>query len=95
MWMFVPKDMPNSEWAIHRAARERIDPFKELFMDRVVAKRDSILVMGEDEMDLMKLAMATTYAIQRKPWRWEVDLWKSFVNVDFAFLERLQDGWFD
>lgn len=51
--------------------------------------------MGTDEEDLKKLATATAFAIQRRPWRWEVDLWKSFVNVDFGFLDGLQDEWLE
>lgn len=95
VWMFVPKDMPNSEWSMHHIARQRIQPFEKLFGDKVVVKRNAFLVMGKDEEELKKLAMATTYAIQRKPWRWEVDLWKSFVNVDLGFLEGLKSEWLE
>ncbi len=80
---------------MHHTARQRILPFATLFGDRVVVKRDRYLVMGTDEEDLMKLAMATTWAIQRRPWRWEVDLWKSFVNIDWAFFEGLKDEWLE
>ena len=92
---FVPKDMPGSEYSIHHAARLRIMPFKHLFRDKVLVKRDLFLVMGEDEADLHKYAVATTFAIQTDPWRLEVDLWRSFVNVDIAFLEQLQREWLD
>lgn len=96
VWMFVPKDMPYSEWSMHHMASQRISPtFRSLFGDKVIVKTNVFLVMGEDEKELMKLAMAITYAIERKPWRWEVDLWKSFVNIDFGFLERLQDEWLE
>ena len=66
--MFVPKDMPQSEWSIHYSASMRIKPFEKKFGGRVVCIRDSFLVMGEDEKDLLKYASATTYAIQRSPW---------------------------
>jgi len=92
-WMFVPKDMPCSEYSIHFAVKNRISPYNHQFKDRVVVKRDAYLVMGEDEKDLFKLASATTYAVQRNPWRLEVDLWKSWVNVDMEFLEKLDDRW--
>ncbi|MCJ1290653.1 hypothetical protein MMC34_002195 [Xylographa carneopallida] len=55
---------------------------------KVVLKSDLFLVMGEDEKDLQKLATAVTFAIQTRPWRLEIDLWKSFVNVDLKFLKR-------
>lgn len=94
-WKFIPKDMPYSEWSMHQQARLRIKPFKRVFGDRVLVKRDLFLVMGTDEKDLLKLATAATYAIQTDPWRLEVDLWKSFVNVDMDFLETLRDVWMD
>ena len=94
-WMFVPKDMPFSDWSMHHAARLRILDFMEQLAGRVVVKRNAYLVMGTDEQDLLKLAAATAFAIQRRPWRWEVDLWKSFVNVDYQFLEGLDDVWLE
>ena len=94
-WKFIPKDLPYSEWSMHQQARLRIKPFMRFFGDRVLVKRDLFLIMGTDEKDLLRLATAATYAIQTDPWRLEVDLWKSFVNVDMAFLEKLKDGWMD
>jgi hypothetical protein len=93
IWMFVPKDMACSEWSIHKTARDRIEPFKKFFGDRISIKRDAFLVMGEDEKDLFRLTAAATFAIQMRPWRWEVDLWKSFVNVDMEFLKDLDERW--
>jgi hypothetical protein len=94
IWMFVPKDMPCSEYSIHHSAKGRLKGFgfERYFKGRVVVKRDKFLVMGKDEGDLFRLASAVTYAIQRRPWRWEVDLWRSWVNVDLAFLEGVDDG---
>ena len=51
--------------------------------------------MGEDEEDLLKYATAATFAIVGEPWRLEVDLWRSFVNVDMGFLENLKEEWLD
>ena len=90
---FVPKDMPGSEYSIHHASRLRVMPFKHLFKRNVLVKKDLFLVMGEDEEDLLKYAVATTSAIQTDPWRLEVDLWRSFVNVDLEFLEGLKREW--
>jgi hypothetical protein len=95
IWKFVPKDMPCSEFSIHLTAKNRIMPFQAFFGSRVVVKRDKYLIMGADEQDLLKLASAATYAIQMRPWRWEVDLWKSFVNVDLEFLQGLRDDWLE
>ena len=61
---------------------------------RVIVKKDMILVMGKDEEDLRKYATGVAYAVITKPWRLELDLWKSFVNIDLAFLEELETlGW--
>lgn len=61
----------------------------------MVVRRDKFLVMGTDEKDLFRLAAITAYAIEMRPWRLEVDLWKSFVNVDGKFFEGLQDEWLE
>lgn len=84
----VPKDMSFSEKHVHETCSERIKPYKKLFGDRVVVKKDLYLVMGEDEEDLMKIATATVFAVERKPWKLEIDLWKSLVNVDNEFLKK-------
>lgn len=93
IWMFVPKDMPQSEWSIHHSGAQRIELFKKQLKSTVVLKRDAFLVMGRDEKELLEFTAATAYAIQRRPWRWEVDLWKSWVNVDVGFLGRLDERW--
>lgn len=64
-----------------------------LLGENVLVKRDMYLVVGKDEDELLRMACATTFAIQSRPWRQEVDLWKSFVNVDVEFLEGLDDWW--
>lgn len=91
-WKFVPKDMPFSEWSIHRQLKQRM--YRRFWGDNVVIKRDSLLVMAKDEDELLKLASAATYAVQTfDTWRLEIDLWKSFVNVDLRFLEELDERW--
>ena len=94
-WKFIPKDMPNSEVSIHQAANLRIEPWKDLLRDQVMVARDLFLVMGKDEKDLRKLSEGVTLAIQTKPWRLEVDLWRSFVNVELKFLEDLHEKWLE
>lgn len=94
-WLFVPKDMPHSETSIHHSAWLRIRPFKHLLGKNVLVKRDLYLVMGKDEEDLLKYTTATIFAIQTEPWRLEVDLWRSFINVDMKFLDSLQVEWLD
>ena len=87
--------MPNSEWSMHHAARMRLDPYKRQFENKVIVKRNLYLVMGKDEDELFTLVAAVTFTSQTRPFRLEVDLWKSFVNVDFAFLEALNDKWLE
>ncbi|KAL8721649.1 MAG: hypothetical protein Q9225_001698 [Loekoesia sp. 1 TL-2023] len=97
-WNFVPKDMPYSETSIHHTASQRITQFKQQFKDRVLHRHDLFIVMGTDEGDLLKLTTAAIFAIQSEPWRLEVDLWRSFINVDQSFLDFLDGlklGWMD
>lgn len=95
-WKFVPKDMPYSEWSIHRQLRQRIAPYRRFLGDSVVVRRDSLLVMAKNEDELLKLASAATYAVQTfDTWRLEIDLWRSFVNVDLGFLEGLDERWIE
>jgi hypothetical protein len=94
-WKFIPKDMPYSEWSMHQQTRLRIQPFRTTLGDKVVVMRDVLLVMGCDEEDLLMVSASTTYAVQTDPWRLEVDLWRSFVNVDVEFLRNLQAEWWE
>ncbi|KAF5598826.1 major facilitator superfamily transporter [Fusarium pseudocircinatum] len=94
-WKFVPKDMPGSEFSAHHTTGKRLDVLKDKFGDRVVHRGDLILVMGVDEDDLLRFCTAVTFAMQTKPWLREIDLWKSFINVDFEFLPDLESFWLD
>ena len=60
-----------------------------------MVRRDFFLFMGVDEQDLQKMATAVTFATQTRPWRLEVDLWRSSVNVDLAFVEGLAEEWLE
>lgn len=59
--------------------------------NRVVQRGDLVMVMGKDEEGLLKGCTVMTFALQTKPWAKEVDLRKSFVNVDLEFLRG--GGW--
>jgi hypothetical protein len=94
-WKFVPKDMPYSEWSIHRQAQLRIEPYKKMLGNKVVVKRDLYLVMGNDADECRLLSAAVTWAVQTEPWRLEVDFWRSFVGIDLKFLQGLQRAWLE
>jgi hypothetical protein len=49
--------------------------------------------VGKDEEELADLAMGVCYAVQSRPRGREIDIWKSFVNVDLAFMEGLNNLW--
>jgi hypothetical protein len=92
---FIPKDMPYSEWSVHQQLTLRMQPYKDIFKEQVIVAKDLLFVMGRDEKNLRQLAEGVTWAVQTKPWRLEIDLWKSFVNVDMEFLEGLDRRWLD
>lgn len=64
--------------------------------DRVAQRGDLVIMMGEDEEGLLKGCTVMTFALQTKPWATEVDLRKSFVNVDLEFPRvGLDELWLD
>ncbi|KAI0880759.1 uncharacterized protein GGS22DRAFT_182070 [Annulohypoxylon maeteangense] len=97
IWKFIPKDMPISEWSMYNTLKLRLELLNNQLKvgERVVHRNEVILVMGTDEVDLLKYVTAVTFAIQTKPWHREIDLWKSFVNVDLGFLEGVDEYWLD
>ncbi|KAM0425389.1 hypothetical protein ACHAPT_009446 [Fusarium lateritium] len=88
-WKFVPKDLPGSEVSAHTTTQRRLGLLQSQFEGNVMSRGDLILVMGKDADELLKYCTAVTFAMQTKPWLGEVDLWKSFVNVDLDFLQEL------
>ncbi|PGH07906.1 hypothetical protein AJ79_06113 [Helicocarpus griseus UAMH5409] len=94
-WRFIPKDMPFSEFSMHDNLQQRLAPFMKVLRNKIVIKRDMVLVFAEDEEQLLLLTAAVSFAIQTRPWRLEVDYWKSFINVDAEFLNGLRDEWYD
>ncbi|KAJ9616708.1 hypothetical protein H2200_000427 [Cladophialophora chaetospira] len=94
-WKFMPTDSPYSEHSVHynmtlrfRDHMARFDNGKKLKI-----RKDVVLVLAKDEEELMRLASAATFLVQTRPWRTEIDFWKSFVNVDVDFLCNLNDAW--
>ncbi|KAK4504763.1 hypothetical protein PRZ48_002725 [Zasmidium cellare] len=92
---FIPKDMQLSDYSLQATVVERTERFQKQFAGKVVFKRDMALVMGENEEDLRWYTAAVIFALTTRPWKFEVDMWKSFVNVDFGFLEALDKKWLD
>nr|ATA58189.1 mfs allantoate [Neofusicoccum kwambonambiense] len=94
-WKFIPKDMPFSEWSIHQTARTRMEPYRRFFKKQVVCKKDAFLVMGKDEAECERLTTAAVWAVNTRPWRLEVDPWKSWWGVDVGFLDGLEAAWWE
>ena len=94
-WKFIPKDTPGSECSMQKSVELRIEPFKKQLGKQVVVKRDMLLLMGCDEEDLKRLVLGVVFAVQTVPWRTEVDLWKSFINVKLDFLDELDEIWLE
>lgn len=100
---FVPKDLEGSELsAMHgtssrlRLVAERARMHGGVDLDRhFVCRGDAILVMAESEEELLRLSTIAAFAVQTKPWLREVDLWRSFVNVELDFLQGLDPAWLD
>ncbi|CAG9978536.1 unnamed protein product [Clonostachys byssicola] len=92
---FVPKDMLATESMIHTIVQTRLKFIHKQVGDQVAHRGDLILVMAEDSKQLFKYATAVTFALQTRPWIREVDLWKSFVNVELDVLEGLDPYWWD
>lgn len=100
---FVPKDLEGSELSAMHATSGRV----RLVVERArvhggvdlgrhfVSRGDAILVMAESEEELLRLCTIATFAMQTKPWLREVDLWRSFVNVELEFLQGLDPAWLD
>lgn len=100
---FVPKDLEGSELSAMHATSGRV----KLIVERArmhngvdlsrhfVSRGDAVLVMAESEEELFRLSTIVTFVMQTKPWLREVDLWRSFVNVELDFLDSLDPAWLD
>lgn len=94
-WKFIPKDMPYSEWSMHQQLSLRLQPYEHVWGKQVVVARDLVLVMGRDGAEARRFSEGVTWLVQTKPWRLEVDFWRSFVGVGVEFLEGLDKAWLD
>ena len=92
-WKFIPKDMPYSEWSVHQQLSLRLQPYEHVWGNQVWVAKDLIVVMGKDEKECRRYSEGVTWMVQTKPWRLEIDFWRSFVNVDGEFLEGLDPAW--
>jgi hypothetical protein len=92
---FIPKDMPYSEFSIHQQLSLRLQPYNDIFGSQVFVAKDLVVVMGKDAKDLRRLAEGVTWAVQTRPWRLEIDFWRSFVNIDLEFMEGLHEKWLE
>jgi hypothetical protein len=92
-WKFIPKDMPYSEWSVHQQLSLRLAPHEHVWGKQVWVAKDLVVVMGRDERECRRFSEGATWAVQTKPWRLEVDFWRSFVGVDAGFLEALDERW--
>ncbi|KAG8162053.1 hypothetical protein KVR01_007818 [Diaporthe batatas] len=104
-WEFklLPKDLEESEKRAMHLTSSRMGVVVEAAREHdgvdlsghFVPRGDAILVMAESEEELLRLSTIATFAMQTKPWLREVDLWKSFVNVELDFLQGLDPSWLD
>jgi hypothetical protein len=92
-WRFLPKNSPWSESRVQMEMEHRMKLFN--FGDQVIVARDPLMVMGKDKMDCRRLSEGVTWAVQAQLWLQEVDFWRSFVDVDAAFLEGLDHKWLE
>ncbi|KAG8625597.1 hypothetical protein KVT40_005998 [Elsinoe batatas] len=91
-WKFVPKDMPFSEWSVHHTLRGRVEEYEWYFRGRVVVKRHRLLVLAGDWEECRLLTTLVVWAVQTRPWRLEVDPWKSWMGVSADFLGGVGGG---
>ncbi|KAI4730719.1 hypothetical protein E4T49_01497 [Aureobasidium sp. EXF-10728] len=94
-WKFVPKDMPFSEWSIHHALRLRLNEYEKTIEGKVFLKGDKILVVGKNSEMCRNYSTIAYFALTTRPWRLEVDVWKSFFGVKLEFLEGLDERWWE
>ncbi|CAH0052439.1 unnamed protein product [Clonostachys solani] len=92
---FMPKDALASEFMAHRVVEMILKLMRRQVGDRVAHRGDLVLVMAEDPKQLLKYATGVTFALETKSWLREVDVWKSFINVDLDVLEGLDPYWWD
>ncbi|KAF2668819.1 hypothetical protein BT63DRAFT_286371 [Microthyrium microscopicum] len=88
---FLPKESPYSDWYMKQNVEQEIERYTILLpqeRSKVLHRRDVILVMAENEIDCLRDTMKTACALQSSR-LFELDVNKSFFNVDAEFLERM------
>lgn len=95
-WKVVPKDAFNGQALMSDLVRKILEPVEPFLGVKLVSWSSLVLVMAQDENELLRHCTAVTFRIQAlRPWLLEIDLWKSFVNVDLEFLEGLEPHWLE
>jgi len=87
--------MPQSEWSKQHNIDLRLARIKKQFGRQFEVKRDIVLVMAEDEEEMPGLLTQMVFQIQTHNCGYEVDWWRTFVNVELGFLEELDKAWLD
>jgi hypothetical protein len=87
--------MPFSEWSIHHALRLRLNEYEQKIKGKVFLKGDKILVVGKNREMCRNYSTIAYFALTTRPWRLEVDVWKSFFGVKLDFLEGLDQSWWE
>ncbi|KAG9189328.1 hypothetical protein G6011_06196 [Alternaria panax] len=59
-WKYIPKDMPMSEWSVHKSMTVILGAYEDVWKGRVVVARDVFLVMGKDADECRRLSEGVT-----------------------------------
>ncbi|PIA96173.1 hypothetical protein CB0940_10666 [Cercospora beticola] len=94
-WKFYPKDAAGSQWSFQNALDSKLKRWRPQLGKNVQVRRDIVLVMGNTREELEQMMLGTVFALQTANWRNEVDFWRSFVDVDFEFLDNLDKKWLE
>ena len=92
---FYPKDAAGSQWSFQNALDSKLKRWRPQLGKNVQVRRDIVLVMGNTREELEQMMLGTVFALQTANWRNEVDFWRSFVDVDFEFLDNLDKKWLE
>lgn len=94
-WEFCAKDSGVSQLILNHAMDKRLEVVKSILGEKMVNGRDLVFVLGRNEEELFRNCLAVTLCIQAKPWTYELDPWKSFINVELELLKRLPRHWWE
>lgn len=94
-WEFCAKDSGVSQLFMNHAMDKRLEVVKSKLGEQIINGRDLVFVLGRNEEELFRNCLAVTLCIQTKPWTFELDPWKSFINVELELLKRLPCHWWE